>query len=285
MVKFCSTCGAQAVDDTSLCCTICRTEFPANIPKKKIGSCQNCDPIIPLPDRKNGSPWIEEVRAAHMINPAKPVELKKSRINTSLILIVGSILFSLILLGIIFPPNDNYLAIIFPQNDNSSGSSPVIHPTPTPDPASTLSESKALEILNLPVGGGASDGIKSVMVFSAKKTNQYSYYSETLKKNQVETAPPGKVFIIVDAEIKNTGVQTLNASSASFGITDSGGYNYDPHIPYYGNDGLTMQQLYLNQQSKGKVLFVIPAISNGLKLQYKFRDTVNGPQLAAWLVT
>jgi hypothetical protein len=123
------------------------------------------------------------------------------------------------------------------------------------------------------------------MVFSANKTNQYSYYNETLKKNQGETAPPGKMFVVVDTVIKNTGAQPLNVSSASFSITDSGGYKYDPHLPYYGNDGLTMQQLYLNQQSKGKVLFVIPASSKGLKLQYKFRDTVNGPQLAAWPVT
>ena len=222
---------------------------------------------------------------------------KKTRINTSLILIVGGILFSLILLGIIFPPDANFFAIIFPQNDNSSGSSLGIQPTsasrttttpkltPTPDTASTLSGLKALEILNLPIGGGASDGIKSVMVFSANKTNQYSYYNETLKTNQVETVPAGKIFVIVDIVIKNSGAQPLNVSSASFSITDSDGYKYDPHLPYYGSDGLAVQQLRLNQQSKGKVLFVISANSTGLKLQYKFRDTVNGPQLAAWPVT
>ncbi|MFA5347688.1 MAG: DUF4352 domain-containing protein [Methanoregula sp.] len=139
--------------------------------------------------------------------------------------------------------------------------------------------------MNLPAGGGASDGIKSVIVFSAKKTNQYSYYSETLGENQVETAPTGKIFVIVDAEIKNTGAQTLNSGAASFSITDSNGFTYDPHIPYYGNDGLTMQPTDPNQQSNGKVLFVIDAGSDGLKLHYKFRDTVNGPQLAAWPVT
>jgi len=134
--------------------------------------------------------------------------------------------------------------------------------------------------LSLPIGEGASDGTASVVVFSAKKTNKYSYYSDTLKKIQNETAPSGKIFVIVDAGIKNTGAPILNASSSSFSLTDSYGYRYDPS--YYGNDGLTMQQLYLNQTSIGKILFIIPASSTGLRLIYNFGNSVTGPKLASW---
>jgi hypothetical protein len=141
-------------------------------------------------------------------------------------------------------------------------------------------ESIGPELLSVPLGEGASDGIASVIVFSAKKTYQYSYYSETVKKIQNETAPPGKIFIIVDAGIKNIGAPVLNASSSSFSITDSNGYKYDPS--YYGNAGLTMQQLYLNQTSLGKILFVIPKESTGLRLHYNFGDFATGPKLVAW---
>jgi len=302
MVTFCLKCGAQAVDDTSSFCNICGTQFTANIPEKKSDICQNRGAIIQMPAGKNGGLWIEEVREVQPIKPTKTTEIKKRRINIGIIIVWG-ILFSLILLGIIFPPQDNFLDIIIaPQND-SLRSSPILQHTPTPlanltpipnltltqtpipSPTLTSNESSiAPEILKLPIGEGSGDGIKSVMVFSVNITNNYSYYSEILNKTQVVTAPPGKIFVIVDAGIKNTGMQSLNASSTSFSITDSNGYKYDPYFLYYGDDGLKMQQLYLNQISIGKILFVIPASSKELRLQYDFGDFVSGPKLVTWSI-
>ena len=103
-----------------------------------------------------------------------------------------------------------------------------------------------------------------------------------LKENQVETASPGKIFVIVDAVIKNIGAQSIYASSTQFSITDSKGYKYDPDFMYFGDDGLKIQQLYLNQLTRGKILFSIPSDATGLKLQYDFGNAISGPKLVTW---
>jgi hypothetical protein len=298
MAKFCSQCGAQAVQDTSLFCASCGAQLAADTrDDSPYGSSSD-----QFPGKRKGRVGKEEPISAQQVPPSKTAEIQTNRVNTGVIIIVGVILFSLIFLGILFPPKDNFFAIIFPLKDNSSASSPVLQTTPiaapkltpaqtlnrTPTPTPTRTptrtptpgESITPEILSVPLGEGASDGNTSVIVFSAKKTNQYSYYSETLKKIQNETAPPGKIFVIVDAGIKNIGAQVLNASASSFSLTDSNGYRYDPS--YYGNEGLSVQQLYLNQTSIGKVLFVVPKTSTGLRLLYNFGDFVTGPKLVAW---
>jgi Domain of unknown function (DUF4352) len=299
MVKFCSKCGAEAGEETSLYCALCGAQLAADIPddNRPYGSSSNL-----VPAQEQGGPGRAEIRAVKPKNPSKTVEIQKNRVNTGVFIIVGVILFSLILLGILFPPKDNSFTIIFPPKDNSSGSSPILQtttiaaqkltpvpalnrtptraPTRTPTRTPTPVESLAPEILSVPLGEGASDGTTSVIVFSAKKTYQYSYYSETVKKIQNETAPPGKMFVIVDAGIKNIGAQVLNASSSSFSLTDSNGYKYDPS--HYGNDELTLQQLYLNQTSIGKILFIIPKTTTGLRLHYNFGDFATGPKLVAW---
>ncbi len=299
MVKFCSKCGTQAVKETSLFCALCGANLASDISDDNHPYRGSSNLV---PGQKPDAPRREEIPAVKPLNPSQTIELQKNRANTGVFIVVGVILFSLILLGILFPPKDNSFTVIFPLKDNSSDSSsilrtttiaalkstptPALNRTPTRTPTRSPSrtptpvESIAPEMLSVPLGEGASDGTASVIVFSAKKTNQYSYYSETVKKIQNETAPPGKIFVIVDAGIKNIGAQVLNASSSSFSITDSNGYKYDPSN--YGNGGLTMQQLYLNQTSTGKILFVIPKESTGLRLQYNFGDFATGPKLVAW---
>jgi hypothetical protein len=323
MVKFCSKCGAQAVEDSSLYCYICGTQLPANIIKNPDNNTQNNDVIAQLPAGKDGSPWIEEKNEAQPLSPARTMKARKSGINTGFIIIVGAVLLSLILLGFLFPPKDNFFGIISPLKDNSStslsfnlsGTGPKATPTPkasltqkptstskaatptpkptpisktTPTTQSTLSQTPVpigtlgLEILKLPIGEGASDGIKSVIVYSAKKTDRYSY-SEA-NKTKSETSPKGKKFVIVNAGIKNIGAPFITVNPASFSITDSNHYKYDPYSVYNGTDGLKMQQLYLDQVSVGKILFAVPEGSIELRLQYDFGDLVSGPKLAEWPV-
>jgi Domain of unknown function (DUF4352) len=299
MVKFCSKCGTQAVKETSLFCALCGTNLASDISDDNHPYRGSSNLVS---GQKLDAPWREEMPAPKPFNPSNPVKTQKNRVNTGVFVIVGVILFSLILLGILFPPKDNSFTAIFPLDDNSSGSSsilrtttiaaqkstpaPAINRTPTRTPTRSPSRtptpiaSLAPETLSVPIGEGASDGTTSVIVFSAKKTNQYSYYSETMKKIQNETAPPGKMFVIVDAGIKNIGAQVLNISSSSFSLTDSNGYKYDPSD--YGNEGLTTQQLFLNQTSLGKILFVIPKTTTGLRLHYNFGDFASGPKLVAW---
>ncbi len=302
MVKFCSKCGAQAVKETSLLCALCGAHVAADIPDDyhSYGSSSNI-----VPEQKQNAPGREATPAVKPLPHSVPGEIQKNGANTGIFIVVGVILFSLILLGIIFPPKGNFFTIIFPLKDNSSapfsnlqmtpGAAPELTPgitlnytpartpagsTRTPTRTPTPIESLGPEIMSVPIGEGASDGATSVIVFSAKKTSQYSYYSETLKKIQNETAPQGKTFVIVDAAIKNVGAQELNISSSSFSLTDSNGYKYDPS--YYGNEGFTTQQLYLNQTSLGKILFIIPKTTTGLRLHYNFGDFASGPKLVAW---
>jgi hypothetical protein len=295
MVKFCSKCGTQAVKETSLWCALCGAHLAADISDDNYpyGGSLNM-----VPEQKPGALSEEEIPAVRPLKQSETVEIQKNRVNTGVFIVVGAILFFLILLGIIFPPKGNFSTIIFPLKDNSSGPFPILQTTtstvpdltlnrtPTRTPARTPTrtptpiESLATEMLSVPIGEGASDGATSVIVYSAKKTNQYSYYSETVKKIQNETAPPGKTFVMVDAGIKNIGAQVLNVSSSSFSLTDSNGYKYDPSD--IGNDGFTTQQLYLNQTSIGKILFIIPKTVTGLRLQYNFGNFATGPKLVAW---
>jgi len=261
-----------------------------------------------MPELEDNGVLNDEGEAAGMINPGKPSKIKKRRINIVLVIVVWGVLFSLICLGIILPPKDNFFAL-FPTKDNSLVSSPVVRPAsllrtaPAPFPQSTslpgpipasfkptlTSETQvpvktaAPEILKLTIGEGASDGIKSVIVYSANKTDKYSY-SESINKTKVETAPNGKIFVIVHAGIKNVGASSLNVSSTPFSITDSNHFKYDPYFLYNGTDGLKVQQLYLDQVSVGKILFIVPTGSNELRLQYNFGNLVSSPNLAEWPV-
>jgi hypothetical protein len=299
MAKFCVKCGTRTVDDVSLFCNICGTKLSEYRPEKKSDPLQNSG-MIPVSGEKNDRMGITEFSVPPATTTGK-AEKNKRRIDIGIIIVLG-ILFFLIILGIIIPPQDNFFGIFSLPRNNSSDSSPVLQHTPashanlTPTPKLTPSSkptspqttltsngsSIAPEALVLPVGEGAGDGTKSVMVFSVNKTSKYSYYS--INKTQVETAPSGKTFVIVDVGIKNTGSQYLNASAAAFSLTDSNGYKYDPSVSYRGDDGFTVQQLYLNQISRGKVLFVIPTGSKGLRLQYDFGDLVTGPKLATWSI-
>ena len=310
MGKFCLKCGAQAVDDTSLFCAICGTQLPVTIAENSGNDWQNFDA---MPEWKDDNISIEEGDAAHRIKPEKTSKIKKRRKNMVLIIVVSGVLFSIIFLGIILPPKDNLFTTILPLKDNSSNSSssiltggpvsnlpPVsLKTTPTPrqtsTPRPTSISNKTLTqtpvpvdtivpgILKIPIGEGASDGITSVLVYSAKKTSRYSY-SDTSNKNRTETAPQGKSFVIVDVGIKNVGAPYLAVNSTPFSITDSNSFKYDPSLSYNGTDGLRVQQLYLNQVSGGKILFIIPASSKELRLQYDFGNLATGPNLAEWPV-
>jgi hypothetical protein len=88
----------------------------------------------------------------------------------------------------------------------------------------------------------------------------------------------------VDAGIKNVGAPYLTVNSTPFSVTDSNGFKYDPSLSYNGTDWLKTQQLYLDQVSAGKILFVIPADSKELRLRYDFGNLETGPNLAEWAV-
>ena len=138
--------------------------------------------------------------------------------------------------------------------------------------------------LNLNIGETAKTSKVEVTVFSAKKTKSYNYYSDVFKTNVTEEAKPGKIFILVDAEIKNVGSDRVFVGASEFSITDSEGYKYDP-IPYLGSDELeTIKELYQNQKMRGKILFEVPEKAQNLRLQYDFGDLFIGTKLASWSI-
>ena len=138
--------------------------------------------------------------------------------------------------------------------------------------------------LNLNIGETAKTSKIEVTVFSAQKTKSYEYYSDILKETMTEEASPGKIFILVDVEIKNVGSDSVFVGSSEFSITDSEGYKYDPAL-YYGDDGLEMiKKLYQNQKMRGKILFEVPEDTHNLKLLYDFGNLFIGTKLASWSI-
>jgi len=135
------------------------------------------------------------------------------------------------------------------------------------------------------VGQTATLGGVSVTVISANRTKMYTYYSDLLGETQVQVAPPGKIYVLVTAEIRNGGSSNILAGSSSFSISDSENYRYDPEL-YGGDDALDfLKELYPNQRMRGRIVFAMPQNAFGLKIQYDFGDIFTGPRIATWRVT
>lgn len=260
MPKFCPKCGNQIIDDASLFCNNCGSQLSTS--QQEV-----TQPAITQPIRKK-SDDNEKSNAV----PIMQFPLIKNRLKLGglIFIILGVTILSLILLAfisaLVFPP--------IPTAKNVVGyTSKVTTPTPTVtirDPSKLTTEDTI------------DDRKKAVMVYSIQKTDHYSYYSDIFKETQFETASPGKIFVFVDAVIKNIGAQSIYASPTSFSITDSKGYKYDPDYRYFGDDGLKTQELYLNQKTEGRILFTIPSSATGLRLQYEFGDMYSGPNLVTW---
>lgn len=136
--------------------------------------------------------------------------------------------------------------------------------------------------LILRVGETAKTSKLQVTVFSVEKIESYEYYSDILEDYMEEEASPGKIFILIEGEIKNVGDDRAYVGSSQLSITDSEGYKYDPEL-YFGDDGLEMfKELYPGQKMKGKVLFEVPEDATGLKIRYDFGGIFTGIKLATW---
>ena len=157
----------------------------------------------------------------------------------------------------------------------------ISEPTTTVKAVKETATTEQPSELNLKVGETATTSKIEVTVKSAKKVKEYEYYSDVLQQYYTRTAPPGKVFIIADVEIKNIGNSRAYVGASEFSVTDSEGYRYDPEY-YLGEDRLDMvKELYQNQKMDGKVVFKVPKDAKGLKIQYDF-GRFTGVKLATW---
>jgi len=173
---------------------------------------------------------------------------------------------------------------IFAAMDNSSEKPTQLQKEKSKELQQTEQKQEEEKELILKIGETASNDNVAVTVTTVKKNNFYSWRSDFDDSPVTETANLGKIFLIVNAEIKNTGSRSIYVGSTEFSVTDSEGYKYDPEM-YLGDDGLEMfKELYKNQKMNGVVVFEVPESAKDLKIQYDFGDMFSGTQLASWEV-
>ena len=138
--------------------------------------------------------------------------------------------------------------------------------------------------IDLTVGKTAKLLDLEVVVLSVNITSFYEYYSDILSTTMIQRAKPGINYVLVGAEIKNTGSESKYISYTSFRIADSKGHSYGP-MQYHGSEGLpTVKKLDPNQKTRGKVLFTIPESVEGPTIYYNFGSIATGLRLASWRI-
>lgn len=147
--------------------------------------------------------------------------------------------------------------------------------------------------LNLKIGEIAKSSKIEVNVITAQKVKSYTYYSgfgqnPELKDAKAE-ASPGWLYVLVDAEIKNIGSDSVFVGYTEFSIKDffSEEGREDTFGPtmYYGTDAMERsKELYNNQKMKGKILFQIPENTQNVRLQYNFGNLSPEAKLASWSI-
>ena len=137
--------------------------------------------------------------------------------------------------------------------------------------------------LHLKAGETAKTSELEVTVVSYERVNYYTYFSSIINQQYVQTAPPGKEFVIVEVDIKNVGKNSKYLSSSSFSLIDGEGYQYDVEPLYMGEDALDLiKDIKPERRTRGKILFEVPESASDLKVEYDFGSLFTGTKLATW---
>jgi hypothetical protein len=123
-------------------------------------------------------------------------------------------------------------------------------------------------------GSAYSDAQREVTVYSTQKN--VSHTSVFYNVSSTKEAGGGNTFVIIDAQIKNIGADSITVFPHDFSIVDSDGNRYEKQ-PYYGEDRLAAGELKKNQHKRGIMLFEVPQNAKKLLLNYK----LNG-KFIAW---
>jgi hypothetical protein len=173
------------------------------------------------------------------------------------------------------------VAVMFARCVEEETPTKVPETTTPPAETPTLAPEVPTE-LSLNIGETAKTSKIEVTLKSIERVDYYEWYSDIVSQYYTQSAPEGKIYLLADIEIKNTGSDRVYVGSSEFSVTDSEGFRYDPEL-YLDEDGLEMfKELYQNQKMKGKILFEIPEEAKGLKLQYDFGSLFTGVKLASW---
>lgn len=139
--------------------------------------------------------------------------------------------------------------------------------------------------LKLKMGESAKTSDMTVTVSEVKKADYYVYYNDILEENVVERAPPKKVFVFVEAEVKNIGSRKDYAGGQLFSLKDSEGFRYESEIFYQEDAKLPLlKELYPEERIRGTLLFEIPDSSEELKVLHDFSSFFDPVKLASWEV-
>jgi hypothetical protein len=125
-------------------------------------------------------------------------------------------------------------------------------------------------------GTAYSDSGQAVTVYSAQKTKTFT--SIVYNVPSTKEASAGKTFVIIDAQIKNTGADPVTVFPHQFSIGDAEGNRFKKE-PYYGDEWLKAGELRQNEYKRGKVLFEVPENSKNLVVLYD----LNG-KLVSWKI-
>ena len=126
-------------------------------------------------------------------------------------------------------------------------------------------------------GSDYSDSGQTITVYSAQKSRILTSTSDNLSSSK--EAAGGKNFVIIEAQIKNTGDERIAVFPHRFSIVDSEGNRFEK-APYHGEGWLMACQLDKNQYRKGKIVFEVPENAKNLFLYYD----LNGRHLS-WEIT
>jgi Domain of unknown function (DUF4352) len=134
------------------------------------------------------------------------------------------------------------------------------------------------------IGRTASGDNAQATVWSAGRMQSYVWTTGSSNYTFTEEAESGMTYLIIDAEVQNTGSDTLYASTGDFSLSDGAGNRYEPGL-YYGDESFGyLHDLSKNQKHRGKILFGIPSDARDLKISYDFGIGYGGTQVATWPV-
>jgi uncharacterized secreted protein with C-terminal beta-propeller domain len=134
--------------------------------------------------------------------------------------------------------------------------------------------------MNLKIGETAQTTKREVTVYSVQKSSTYTWRGSSSGNIYTETAPPGKIYIMANVQVKNIGSDSLYASGGDFSIADSNGFKYDQSYASIDNE-FHSQELFPNQRTSGIVMFEVPINATNLKLVYDF-GSFGSVKLAIW---
>jgi len=170
-----------------------------------------------------------------------------------------------------------FLGVTFSPPEKEAIKTPVSQTNETTPQQSTPTEG----ILKLGETAVTSEMEVTVISFEKKK----SYYLHDWEMNK--KAESGKIFVIVNVELKNVSDDIQYASPDDFSMSDSENFKYDPEGGFLGADignALKHTELLPGEKVRGKLVFEIPENAIGLKIKYNFAGIFEKPKIVSWIL-